>query len=242
MCTVLFIPSPSGYFLSSNRDEDPSRGIDTTLQYFSENNYEILSPISLKALNNNNNRVSWIAANHKQSVFILLNGGFVNHVKKPNYRASRGTIIEDIVSQRNPLDFLKKIDLDQIEPFRLVIVFENLLYEFIWTGNNKYFNKLPNTKPYIWSSATLYSPDIKQYRTQLFENYLNNHDINNYETLLDFFNTYINDENGFLLNRNNLVKTISISMITIEPNSVCFEYKNLLNTSLNKTLNLPQVL
>ena len=72
-------------------------------------------------------------------------------------------------------DYIKHLNLEEIEPFTMVIVDWNNnnlnLFELIWDDEQKQFTKLQND-PKIWSSATLYSNEIKALRKKWFQNWI----------------------------------------------------------------------
>ena len=51
------------------------------------------------------------------------------------------------------------MDLGRIEPFTVVVLEKNNLYECRWDGYEKYYKQLKKHRPYIWSSVTLYDND-----------------------------------------------------------------------------------
>ncbi len=63
------------------------------------------------------------------------------------------------------------IDLDNIEPFTLIILQEQNLAEFRWDGTQKHFEILDASLPYIWSSATLYDAKAQEKRKTIFQKF-----------------------------------------------------------------------
>ena len=44
---------------------------------------------------------TWIGASEKNTVICLLNGGFQNHKRQPEYRHSRGVVVKDFLKSES---------------------------------------------------------------------------------------------------------------------------------------------
>jgi hypothetical protein len=99
---------------------------------------------------------------------VLLNGAFICHDAEPPYRSSRGIILLNIFSAERPSVTFTKISLQDIEPFTLIMLENNCLYEFRWDGTEKYCKQLSTNRAHIWSSATLYDGFAVKKREQWF--------------------------------------------------------------------------
>lgn len=231
MCTVTFFKTNEGFVLTSNRDEQPKRSA-VTLEERIMNHQKFFFPKDEKAGG------TWCAVSEKGSAIILLNGAFENHGKKGSYRKSRGIILLEILEKNEFVSALQKINLDDIEPFTLVVFQNELLTEFRWNGTEKFFKNLNIAEKHIWSSATLYNEKAKQYREKLFEDFFLKNKANA-ENILAFHQTETEDlQNGIMMNRNNLVKTISTTQITISED-IClkhWEYENQIILEKKQTL------
>ena len=167
MCTVTLIPKGTNDFvLTSNRDEAPNR---TTLppKFYEVNKTKLLFPKDEVAGG------SWIGVSEKQLVLCVLNGGFEAHERKVNYRLSRGVVLKDLLVADNLNTAIENYNLNNIEPFTLVVVEWNTKMEFkelVWDGENKHFSDLP-LEPKIWSSSSLYNAKMKKERLQWFNDF-----------------------------------------------------------------------
>ncbi len=178
MCTVTYIPiNKTDFILTSSRDVPFAREKALYPKKYMENKVEITYPKDGRASG------TWIGHSSKNRLICLLNGGFKNHVSKKTYRKSRGVIVKDLLKKDTISSALSEIDLDNIEPFTLVIVDWNAstssatnskdstsnlqLLEFVWDGNKKHIKKLGQEK-HIWSSSTLYDEEVKQLRRDWF--------------------------------------------------------------------------
>lgn len=221
MCTVTFFKTENAFILTSNRDEQPKRSA-ITLEEKTINQQKFFFPKDEKEGG------TWCAVSEKGNAIVLLNGAFLAHTKKETYRKSRGVILLEILEKEDFSLALKDLKLSNIEPFTLIILQNNLLTEFRWNGSEKYFKKLDISERHIWSSATLYNENARQKREKLFQTFFSKNRAVA-ENILKFHQTKTKDlQNGIVINRNNLVKTISTTQITISENISIkhWEYEN----------------
>ena len=155
MCTVSFVQTALGIVITSNRDEQVLRSAEFPQTHI-RNNKKITYPKDPKAGG------TWFALAHEAGrVVVLLNGAEHKHARATSYRKSRGMVLLDLISADETIssNWQTYVLLD-IEPFT-VVVFENqTLYQLRWDGSQKSEVTLPTSQPYIWSSATLYSPEV----------------------------------------------------------------------------------
>ncbi|HJS56319.1 MAG TPA: hypothetical protein VJ765_17325, partial [Chitinophagaceae bacterium] len=149
------------------------------------------------------------------------------------YRLSRGIILLDIVSAERPSVTFTKINLQEIEPFTLVLLENNCLYEFRWDGTEKYCKQLNANRPYIWSSATLYDGFAVKKREQWFASFLNNHPIPTQQDVLNFhrFTGHGDQQNDLLMTRDGMYTTVSITSILLTKDRGCIKYVDIYNNS-----------
>ena len=218
MCTVTYFPLKDKIILTSNRDEKPNRSAQ---EIHSENG--IFYPKD-PAKNG-----TWFAVTKSGNAIVLLNGAFKNHQRKADYRKSRGIIVLDLINKENVFKSLELIDLENIEPFTLVVFQKNELAEFRWDGTEKHFKKLDIHQPYIWSSATLYNDEAQEKRKQIFKEFLENETINE-EKIWDFHHQKTDDlENGITIKRQNTIQTISTTQVIIS-DEIILKHQDRLNT------------
>jgi len=216
MCLVSYVPiGKNDFCISSNRDESPSRAT-TQIQEEKLELDTIFYPADIKG-------GSWIIASWSKRSICLLNGAFVNHRYKGNYKYSRGILMKQFFEYDTSADFIQKISLDGIEPFTMIIRDHKNLFELRWDDHLKHVKILDIHKPYVWSSCTLYSEDAISRRESWFMDNLNNTEKLNAQSIINIHKSGgIKDRaNGFLMNREDRVRTISISQIL----SVGLNYK-----------------
>ena len=224
MCTVSFVSNFGKTIITSNRDEQILRPSAIEPKSYIINNKNIFFPKDPKAGG------TWYAVDELGTVLVLLNGADEKHVVQIPYRKSRGLIVLDIISSLNPIDFWQEIDLDNIEPFTLVLYHKEELYQLQWNSIGKLTTNLDIKKKHIWSSATLYPKEIREKRADWFFNYLDkNSEISENEML--HFHKYTEDnntENGLVINRKGKLKTLSITQSIIDNNKVTIHHNDLI--------------
>lgn len=214
MCTVSFVTTNDKIIITSNRDEKTVRPSAIPPKKYILNGKNLIFPKDPKAGG------TWFAADDKGTILVLLNGASEKHEVKLPYRKSRGLIVLDLISSFSPKDFWSEIDLENIEPFTLVLFQNNDLFQLRWNGKEKEKITLDVHQNHIWSSSTLYPLSIRQKRANWFDVFMNkNPEIS--ESKMHDFHRYTeqgNDENGLIINRNEEVKTLSITQSVIEKN------------------------
>lgn len=224
MCTVTFVNSKGKIILTSNRDEKVMRPSAIPPKNYTRKGKHIIFPKDSKAGG------TWYALDDKGIVLILLNGASVKHEVKSSYRKSRGLIVLDILENGSPIDFWDIINLENIEPFTLVLYQENRLFQLRWNGFLKETVELNPKENHIWSSVTLYPEEIREKRAEWFASFLASKEEILASEMLDFhrYTEKDNKENGLVINRGNVLKTLSITQTVIEKNKVILGYYDLI--------------
>jgi uncharacterized protein with NRDE domain len=225
MCTVSFIAAAK--ILTSNRDEHIQRKNALAPVVETINNKKIIFPKDAKAGG------TWFAASEAGIIAVLLNGAFVKHIPTPPYRKSRGLVVLEVVSAGEPLSFFTQMNLDNIEPFTLILYQQDQLNELRWDGNKKYRKELDSAGNYIWSSATLYSDEVIERRKKLFDRFIET-DKQLTESMIEAFHSSNkqDEENGFIINRSSGMKTFSITQASIKCGNISFRHTDLLNNQV----------
>ena len=227
MCTVSFIPVKDKYIITTNRDEKLCRKIALAPGMFEYNGQKLFFPKDADAGG------TWIVMKENGDAAVLLNGALICHKAEPPYRLSRGIILLDIFSTKRPSVTFTKINLQDIEPFTLVLLENNYLYEFRWDGTEKYAKQLNADKAYIWSSATLYDGFIVKRREQWFAAFLNSHPIPTQQDILHFhlFTGDGDRQNDLLMTRDGMYTTVSITSILLTKDRGSIQYLDIVNKS-----------
>lgn len=222
MCTVSYIPKQDSFVFTSNRDEHRSRPPAYVPKERIVNGQKIVFPQDPKAGG------TWFAVNEKGIVAVLLNGAFEKHIPKGNYAKSRGLVVLDIISNKNPHLYLNSIDLLNIEPFTILVFQEGNLKELRWNGIEKFIKKLDSSQNYIWSSATLYEPEVIKNREVLFSNFIKKENLDT-SAIIDFHSNNNEDfQNGFVINRDTGLKTFSVTQAILQKDKVTLEHIDML--------------
>lgn len=218
MCTVTYFLLKDKIVLTSNRDEKPHRSAQ---EIHTENGVFYPKDAAKKG--------TWFIVSESGNVIILLNGAFENHKKEAEYRKSRGLIVLDLIVEENIFKSVHSIDLDNIEPFTLIILQEQNLAEFRWDGTQKHFEILDASLPYIWSSATLYDAKAQEKRKTIFQKFLENETVSE-ESIWNFHHKKTDDlENGITIKRQNTIQTISTTQVIIS-DEIILKHQDRLNT------------
>ena len=224
MCTVSFVNVNGKIIITSNRDEKIIRPNAIEPKTYHLNNKKVIFPKDNKAGG------TWYAIDEHSNVLVLLNGAEEKHVLKDNYRKSRGLIVLDLISSESPLEAWNAIDLDLIEPFTLVLFENQKLFQLRWNEIEKSTLELDTNQSHIWSSSTLYSKEIRAKRANWFSTFLDTQPEVNEEELFNFhrYTEEENTEHGLIINRNDVLKTLSITQTILEQNKVVIQYSDLI--------------
>jgi uncharacterized protein with NRDE domain len=235
MCTVIFVPQQeNGFILGSIRDENPKRIKALEPQLYSQRNMNFLAPMV------GNESGTWLGVNQNGASVILLNGGFASHFpRKEKYRISRGLIVKQLLLSPDIHKELSSIGLDEIEPFTLIIFDRLSLTKFVWDGQAKHSKSLSTQIAHIWSSSTLYSSEVQKNREELFQAFRSKNQLANEDDLKRFFFSHSEEVNGFIMNRSDEVKSLSISFLHYNKESVDLSYFDISTSNqFNKTIQI----
>lgn len=231
MCTVTFIPATDGkIFITHNRDEKCVRAKAVPPQHYRINENDLLFPKDSQAGG------SWIAVNEFGSACVLLNGGFVKHIPSPPYRKSRGLIFLELAASADIYNAYNQIDLNNIEPFTVILWNNKDLYECRWDAEKKYVKKLDASVPHIWSSVTLYDEAVRRKRSEWFERWLAENPILSLENIIHFhlFGGEGDQHNDLRMNRDGTMLTVSITGMEIMTSCARISYHDLQDNTIYK--------
>ena len=229
MCTVSYLHTgKNSFILTSNRDENPNRGTDSP-----DNHVTIAGNESLLFPKDQLAGGTWIAASKKNQIACLLNGAFIKHKHSPPYRKSRGLILLDFFQYKDPEEFNAMINLNEIEPFTMVMISDYRLYELKYDGVKKYFNMLDAESNHLWSSATLYDAETSEKKENKFRQWIRNEKNKTPESILQFHG--LNNPEGFILNKDH-VKTVSITSVINNGKQLEMRYHDILDSTSVSTI------
>lgn len=230
MCTVVYAPQGARTVMASLRDESPLRYGAKAPVLFSAACCEYLMPVDPQGGG------SWLGITDSKNVIILLNGAFEKHIRKPEYRMSRGMVVKQLLESNFPVVEWMLTDLNDIEPFTLIVYTEGKLFRLVWDGAEKYREMLDEKAHYLFSSATLYPKPIRELRALKMDEWMLTNPMVDQSTLLDFFRSYNDPEYGFIMNRNEKVKTLSYTYISIEAQSTRLVYQDFAGASVHEAV------
>lgn len=222
MCTVSFVYSQNQVIITSNRDEQHIRPA-LVPQTYKVNYKKLCFPKDPKAGG------TWFAVDENANVLVLLNGAAEKHHWNPPYRRSRGLIVLDLLGSASAIATWKTINLDQIEPHTMVLYQDQKLYQLRWNGTEKETLELDPEQSYIWSSSTLYAPEIRQARREWFSQFLDTQPEVSAEEMFHFHRYTENQDlqNGLVINRNDALQTLSITQAVVKQNKITLHHHDL---------------
>jgi hypothetical protein len=231
MCTVTYIPSSTGYFLTSNRDEKHTRAHAIAPAKYNIGGADLIFPKDADAGG------TWIVLKENGDSLCLLNGAFENFEAKESYGISRGKIVLNIAVSTNLIYAFMHIELLQTAPFTLIVVNDKKLFECRWDGEKKYCKALDKTATYIWSSATLYDASQQAKRENWFNTWKKNNSAVTQKEIFHFHkNTGDgNTENDLIMNRDNKYFTVSITGISVNNNDYLMQYNDIIKHDSSST-------
>lgn len=144
----------------------------------------------------------------------------------------------DILAAGNIYNYLDHFDFSAVEPFTLLITesFPSAnIHEFRWDGEKMHEKELNPALSHIWSSATLYNEEQSALRKEWFNNWLvkyREHDDFNISMFHRSRHTE-DEEINLIMNRNNRLRTVSITGLVLEHNRGLLTYHDLLNDQIN---------
>jgi hypothetical protein len=231
MCTVTFIPNRSGFTLTHNRDEAPSRSSVSIAQDDHKQDDLIVFPRDSKAGG------TWFATSESGKTVCLLNGAFLKHHHNPPYKRSRGLMVFDFFDYHDPNRFFHEYELDGMEPFTLIFARPGVLTELRWDEHQRHITHLPPDQPRFWCSSTLYPPAIQNIREEVFQNWLQK---NASHTPRDITRLHlkgsVNDPaNNFVMLRDR-VRTVSITQVVRQKKYARMRFLELLENNRDERL------
>jgi hypothetical protein len=227
MCTVSFIPLADGIVITSNRDEKVVRRAALAPAAYLHQTGCITYPKDAQAGG------TWFALHQNGNAAVLLNGAFEKHISQPPFKQSRGLVLLDIIDSEQPLHNFYHISLTGVEPFTLVLWQQELLYECRWDGNARHHVQKDNRSPHIWSSVTLYDAAVRKQRENWFMEWLEQfpQPLQAEVTGFHHFGGDGNTQNGLVINRDNILRTVSIASAMLTHHKATLQYSDLISNT-----------
>lgn len=225
MCTVTYISQgKNSFILTSNRDESPNRS-PKQISRVQENGLELLFP------RDNTAGGTWIAVANSNKVICILNGAYEFHPHQPPYKRSRGVMALDFFQYKNAALFFENYDFEGMEAFTMVTYDNEQLWDVRWDGKKLYTTPLDVNGKYLWASATLYTKEAQHNRKKWFADWQKDRTDFSAASIMRFHRTAGNGDtwNDLIMNRLDMVRTVSITQITKTENNIQMNYNDLLS-------------
>ena len=131
--------------------------------------------------------------------------------------------------------FAKRYDLSATAPFTLVLHRGTVLEQVVWDGDQVAHTILDAAIPHFWSSVTLYPREVRRWRRSLFERWHTAHPAPQQSDIIEFhrYGGRGDRANDFVMNRNDEVRTLSISSVARDQDQLTFRYLDLRDPANN---------
>lgn len=224
MCTVTYIPVEDGYILTQSRDETPLRKAAEFPHYLREGG--VVLPKDMEAGG------TWIGLKSNGNTLCLLNGAFEPHKRNPPYRLSRGLILMEALKSETAARYLNCHSMEGIEPFTLIAVENRIIKEYRWDGESIHRNEFAGDEARVWSSAPLYTSEVRAERERWFRDWYSTYWIKAYNptsskalpgNMVDLARNFHFDEgirdpyNGIMMDRAGMIRTVSVTTTYVRP-------------------------
>lgn len=226
MCTITYLPfSSGGHVLTQNRDVGPGRVRAIPPEEHSYKGKILTYPVDPQGGG------TWNAfSGHRQAC--ILNGAGYDYYPDFDAPKSRGSLCLDVLTE-GP-EFLYEEDLTLYDHFTLLYFSHDKkgeIIEFRWNGKDLLEKRRNGAQPHIWISRGLYSyPDFLRKRKD-FDHFLEvygdlpSKDL--VEKLWDFhLKREVAGEEGYLIDRPGMVKTVSIFQTLFLDGTVELRYED----------------
>ena len=161
----------------------------------------------------------------------LLNGAFVPHEPRPPYRHSRGQVVLDFFGYASADALARSYDFTHLEPFTLLAfdAFDGLkISELKWDGERLFRSEKDPAAPGIWSSVTLYAPEVVAAREGWFRAWQRENPKFEAETIWQFHHSAHGDRrNDLVMERPNGLLTFSVMQVEQRTGHLRLAYQDL---------------
>lgn len=239
MCTLTYLPTPTGYLLTSSRDESVERASAIFPIHKKVGDTTVLMPQDPLGGG------SWIAVDYDGNTACLLNGAFENHERQLPYSKSRGLVLLDSFKFSAIEEFAEAYNFEGIEPFTLICFRhkgKGALHQIQWDAQQVHHQELSISLPQIWSSVTLYNQAMRQKRSGWFREWLTKKPDFTAGNIMHF---HLHGGEGdpeidFKMIRDHILQTVSLSCVEMKPETTRFIYHDfMLNTIIEEVINHP---
>jgi len=228
MCTVTYIPKDEeGFIFTSNRDEAPKRSA-------TEIATEIIGNKMVKFPRDAYAKGTWIAISNTNQLVCILNGAFVKHKRNLPYRMSRGKMSLDFFAYKDVDEYIGQFEFEGMEPFTFIIFDNGELYELRWDEKKLSKKNLDTNKSYLWASCTLYDESWQHKRQKWFDDWKATKPEIIQDNIIAFHKNAGdgNPEFDLIMNRQNIVRTTSITSIINTGVSMKLRYEDILDNEV----------
>lgn len=227
MCTVSYLPAQSGFILTSSRDEKNTRPLARLNDPIIIQDQQVTFPQDPLG------QGTWIASSTARTV-CLLNGAFRAHRSKPPYKHSRGLVVLDAFNYLSLQSFVENYNFTGLEPFTLLLIEIGQLLVLRWDGGQLFITEKNANQKHIWSSATLYKPEVVKKRQEWFDSWVSSTEDLSLDSIRKFHLTAGDGEpeNAVRMRRDNLYQTVSLTSVVRSGTEMEIIYEDLIHTEI----------
>lgn len=229
MCTVSFYHDSAKTIMTSNRDEHINRPLALAPTKINTDAGVLVYPQDPLG------KGTWFCIKNNGSIVVLLNGADKKHKHAPPYKKSRGLVVLDLIMADDASRYWNEADFEGIEPFTIVSFQSGKLFQMRWNETTKTSLMMDVNQSHIWSSFTLYEPEVILNREKWFSEFLKmqNQNIEPMDFIRFHMHTESNDsKNGLIINRGQKLLTKNITQTVIRENTISMEHRDLLTNEV----------
>lgn len=169
-----------------------------------------------------------MAIGENGAVYVLLNGAFEPHPFGKKYAMSRGIMVLESLDHDTLFGFSENFRFDEVEPFTL-LRFGEVIEEIRWDGESLHTADFSRDHPRIWASAQLYAREAMENRRAWYADLLKNNP--DAQEVFQFHQSGGNGDpaNDMVMNRGNIVCTVSVTGIVVAPDEVAVNHLDLVS-------------
>ncbi|MCY4217624.1 MAG: NRDE family protein [Flavobacteriaceae bacterium] len=227
MCIVTYVPTKTGFILTSNRDENPNRPTVAPDYYYSYNQ-TLIYPRDKVAGG------TWFGVNCSQlKIGCVLNA---QHPHDKKSSLSRGVFLRNHLTRRHFNGKLTAYHFQGLAPFEYLLVdYKSSDIQFLvyyWDGQHLITKKVDSQKEQIWSSLSLYNSEKHTNNLKIFQDGLKQNQEINQDAVFKMHETQFvqpfKSTNFHSYQQQFPIQTISITSLSVNRENKKLIYKDLI--------------
>ena len=227
MCTVTYIPTKTGFLLTSNRDEQLFRDATHIAELATEDGDLIYYP-----QDNSAHKGSWFCISSRGYCAVLLNGSRTGYQISPTFIKSRGPMVLHSFSFSNVDQFVDSYDFNGLAPFTLLLIRNENIHLLIFDGKDLELSLLNPHECHFFASATLYTTSLQVQKKAGFDCFIQENNAFQSSAEIIKFHKSQQFKNRIKLDVDHPPKTISITQVEFDGQSLDLKHIGLLTDQI----------